>query len=250
MATYAIGDVQGCGRTLGRLLERIDFDAERDRLLLLGDLVNRGPDNVGVLRRVRALGDRAVSVLGNHDLHLLARADGARPAKRRDTLGDVLEAPDREALVGWLRERPLMHREGEWVCVHAGLLPRWSLAEAAERARGLERRIRAGETLHNHPELSVFTRLRFIDGDGVPDYGPKCAPEEAPDATPWFQARPADPGTTVLFGHWASLGLMLAPGYAGLDTGCVWGDRLTAYRLEDGAVISVPSELGPNAPPG
>lgn len=244
MATYAIGDVQGCDRTLGRLLTRVDFDPARDRLWFVGDLVNRGPDSLAVLRRLRALGDRAVAVLGNHDLHLLARADGRR-GRRLDTLEAVLAAPDAAELVAWLRARPLLHREGPHLMVHAGLHPSWSLRTAERHARALEARIRAGDLCAGDEAISVFTRLRFVDAAGVPDYGHKCGPEEAPAGLrPWFEVRPPAPDVTVVFGHWAALGLAIAPGIIGLDTGCVWGDRLTAVRLEDHAVFSEASELG------
>ncbi len=250
MATYAVGDVQGCDQTLGRLLRRIDFDAAKDRLWFVGDLVNRGPDNLGVLRRIRDLGERAVCVLGNHDLHLLGRADGQRSAKRLDTLNDVLDAPDREVLVEWLRNRPLVHREGAYTMVHAGLLASWSTDDALGHAAPLEARIRAGDDLFGDETLAVFTRMRFVAADGRPDYEPKCEPEGAPHHRPWFDVRPRESGVTVLFGHWAALGLSLTPGYVGLDTGCVWGGALTAYRLEDGAVFAEPSQLGPDTAAG
>ncbi len=251
MATYAIGDVQGCDRTLGRLLARIDFDPAQDRLWFVGDLVNRGPDSLAVLRRVRALGDRAVTVLGNHDLHLLARFDGARRAKRLDTLDEVLAAPDAPDLVEWLRARPLLHREGAHLMVHAGLLSTWTVEVAEAQARSLEARVRLGDVCRGDAAMSALTRLRFVDAAGEPDYGPKFAPEEAPPGLrPWFEARGAEADLTVVFGHWAALGLSIQPGYIGLDTGCVWGDRLTALRLEDRAVIAEPSELGATASGG
>ncbi len=242
MATYVVGDIQGCNGTLGRLLDRVDF-GPGDRLWCVGDLVNRGPDNVGVLRRLMGLGRRAVCVLGNHDLHLLGCAAGLRSPKKRDTIADVLEAPDRDALVGWLRERPLLHRDEGVVMVHAGLLPSWSSDEAEGHARRMEVALRGGRW-PDEALLGVLTRIRFVDARGRPDYGPKVGPEDAPpELRPWFEARPATPGETVVFGHWAALGLYLAPGYVGLDTGCVWGQRLTAWRLEDGAVCSEPRNL-------
>jgi bis(5'-nucleosyl)-tetraphosphatase (symmetrical) len=142
MATYAIGDVHGCFETLRRLLRRVVYDPARDRLWFVGDLVNRGPDSLGVLRWAAAQGDRIVAVLGNHDLHLLARAEGISAARKRDTLEEILEAPDRDDLLSWLRSRPLLHREGEILLVHAGLFPEWTPAEAERLARDVEARLR------------------------------------------------------------------------------------------------------------
>ncbi|HUE39728.1 MAG TPA: symmetrical bis(5'-nucleosyl)-tetraphosphatase [Candidatus Binatia bacterium] len=246
MSTWAVGDVQGCDVTLERLLARIRFGTG-DRLLFVGDLVNRGARSLEVLRRVRALGDRAVVVLGNHDLHLLARAMGVAERKRRDTLEEVLTAPDAAELLGWLRARPLLHEEHDLVLVHAGLLPAWSVADAAAWARRLETELRgpgaaallAGE---NPPTaLYALTRVRLVrDGEMVLDYdGP---PDQAPrGAVPWFAA-PARrwQGARVVFGHWSALGLHVSPEAVGLDTGCVWGRTLTAWNAGDGSIVQEP----------
>jgi bis(5'-nucleosyl)-tetraphosphatase (symmetrical) len=247
--TYAIGDVQGCDASLGKLLEQIAFDPARDRLWFVGDLVNRGPRSLQVLRRVHALGDRAVVVLGNHDLHLIARDAGLAGPKKRDTLDEVLAAPDRKALCTWLRSRPLMHREGPWVMVHAGLRPEWTVDEAEHRAHTLEALLRgeqfATTVFKGNDDLQVFARLRalFLDGkicdfDGSPADLPK-------GAVPWFK-HPArkNRDATIVFGHWSALGLHLDDQVAGLDTGCVWGRSLTAMRLEDRAIFSQPSLEG------
>jgi bis(5'-nucleosyl)-tetraphosphatase (symmetrical) len=265
MATFAIGDVHGCYATLSRLLRRIRFNVRRDHLWMVGDLVNRGPRSLDVLRWAAGLGDRLVTVLGNHDLHLLARAEGIVPAKRRDTIDDVLEAPDRDELLHWLLHRPLLHRDGERVLVHAGLFPDWTPAGAAKLAREVERQLRgrgrrqllrsgaSKEPSAWKPRLSGaararvaiagFARLRTLTraGEICADFsGP---PEEAPaHCVPWFEA----PGrrslrATVIFGHWAAMGLRLAPGIAALDTGCVWGGKLTALRLDDERVFAEPA---------
>lgn len=262
MATYAIGDVHGHLPTLDRLLDEIRFDRKADRLWFCGDLVNRGPDSLGVLRRVIDLGDRALTVLGNHDIHLLARAEGLAEPKRRDTLDEVLAAPDLADLVHWLRRRPLVHREGEWFLVHAGLHPHWTLNEAAALAAEVEVGLRNerlqrtvdpardtpgtwATTLRGNERrryvLSVLTRVRTIERTGrlSPYSGP---PETAPPGnTPWYQLPNRRPdGQTVLFGHWAALGHHRADGTICLDSGCAWGRALTAMRLEDGAVTQVP----------
>lgn len=278
MATYAIGDVHGCTATLHTLLDRLPFDPDRDRLWLVGDLVNRGPDNLGVLRWAREtaerMGERFVAVLGNHDVHLLARAAGVAEARKKDTLDDVLPhsggvgRSERDELVAWLRERPLLHREGDRLLIHGGLLPGWSAEAAEELARDTEAVLRGPEgdrLLADYAErngrfdhecriddalgrascgLAVFTLLRTVRADGIPRCGYSGPPEEAPAGDrAWFEAwrdgRPADECPTVVFGHWASLGLLREPGLFGLDTGCVWGDRLTAARLEDGELFEV-----------
>jgi len=261
MATYAIGDVHGCFATLRGLLARCGFSPRQDRLWLVGDLVNRGPRSLEVLRWAAEMGDRLVAVLGNHDLYFLARAAGLAERKRRDTLDVVLDAADCAALAVWLRARPLLHREGDRVLVHAGLFPEWS-AETAERlARETEERLRGrnGDRLllsalakrddHWREGLSAGARARVVLAGmarlrALTAGGRMCADFSGPPAElpvgcrPWFEMpgrRSA--GELVIFGHWAALGLRLAPGIAGLDTGCVWGQALTALRLDDGAVF-------------
>lgn len=266
MATYAIGDIQGCFTELMRLVERIDFNPRDDRLWLVGDLVNRGPGSLEVLRWVKRLGERAVVVLGNHDLHLIARALGVAAPSARDTLEPVLGASDCDELVAWLRQRPLLYREGRYFMVHAGLLPQWSIEEASALAREVEALLRAEaapELLRRRPAgheprsweptapplerartvLSVLTRLRTCNERGEMALAFAGAPDQAPPGQmPWFQVpgrRSAD--SVAVFGHWAALGLELAEGWLALDSGCVWGRQLTAVRLEDRAVFQVPS---------
>ena len=271
-ATYAIGDVQGCYRTLRRLVRKLPFDPKRDRLWLAGDLVNRGPRSLDVLRWARdeqaRLGGRFRVVLGNHDLHLIARFLGVREPKRSDTLDAVLEAPDGPALVRWLRRRPLLHREKphgeERVLVHAGLLPSWTPRQAEALARAVERRLRgpqggsilarlgdgaAAFTPRLSPErrlraaLFAFTLLRTCTAAGRPRRDYSGPPDEAPrGCLPWFDVRGRrSRKATVVCGHWAALGLCIAPGLVALDSGCVWGRRLSAVRLEDRAVFQEPA---------
>ena len=260
VATYAIGDVQGCGRSLDKLVEQIRFDPDRDRLWFVGDLVNRGPASLEVLRFARDLGNAATVVLGNHDLHLLGRALGVRPAETGDTLDAVLAAPDRQALLDWLLHRPLMHVEGRFVLVHAGLARDWSVANAQSLAQEAEVALRArpAATLellrgkakrHWHDDLKgddrlrfilrALTRLRMCSADGAIMAGHKGPPESAPPgAIPWFDVPGrASSGATVVCGHWAALGLRLRDDLIALDSACVWGGRLTAVRLDDRAVF-------------
>jgi bis(5'-nucleosyl)-tetraphosphatase (symmetrical) len=250
MATYAIGDVQGCDVTLGRLLLRIGFDGARDRLWFVGDLVNRGPRSLAVLRRVHGLGDRAVVTLGNHDLHLLARMAGLAQEKKRDTLDDILAAPDRYELGAWLRERPLLYRDGNFVMVHAGLRPEWTIDEAERRAIAVEEALcgpRFADLLTGRggalgEDLKVFARMRMLAADGsLADFD--APPAAAPRGlTPWFawpERKNLD--ATIVFGHWSALGFYMRDGVIGLDTGCVWGRTLTAVRLDDRAVFSEPN---------
>jgi bis(5'-nucleosyl)-tetraphosphatase (symmetrical) len=257
MATYAIGDVHGCYDTLRRLVARLRFDPRRDRLWFVGDLVNRGPESLAVLRWVIELGDAAVVVLGNHDLHLLARAWGVAEPRRRDSLEEVLDAPDRDDLLRWLKTRPLLHRENGFLLVHAGLFPSWTPTKAerlaieveaalvgergpdlvaqVKRKRPLRWRKDLAESDRHEAALAGFTSLRVLDDEGrtVPDFS--GAPELAPrGCRPWFAfAERRSRDEVVIFGHWAALGLELAPGLACLDTGCAWGRTLTALRLED-----------------
>lgn len=266
MATYAIGDVQGCFDSLMALLETLRFDPARDRLWLTGDLVNRGPRSLDTLRFVRDLGDRAMTVLGNHDLHLLGVACGSRRLKAGDTLADVLEAPDRDDLLAWLRRQPLLHRDaGRGITlVHAGLPPQWTLAvaqacaataEVALRGGGIKKLLRqmSGDrcdawsaslpcTAQLGYVVNCLTRMRYCDPAGRLDLKEKGPPGSQPAPwLPWFAA----PGRlhaseTIVFGHWASLGICNEPGVHALDTGCVWGGALTALCLETWERTSVP----------
>jgi bis(5'-nucleosyl)-tetraphosphatase (symmetrical) len=266
LARYVVGDVQGCHAELRALLERCSFDPARDRLWLVGDLVNRGPDSLQTLRLVRDLGEAAVAVLGNHDLYLLKVAcSDAATRKRHDTLQQVLDAPDRAELMAWLRTRPLMHVEGEYAMVHAGLLPCWTVARARALAAEVEvvlagpRYAKFLEHLWgNQPDtwrddlqgtgrlrviVNAMTRMRFCSLDGRMEFDSNGPPEQAPrDHLPWY-AHPGRCSTdaTVLFGHWSALGLRMGAHHIALDTGCVWGERLTAVRLEDRMVFQVPA---------
>jgi bis(5'-nucleosyl)-tetraphosphatase (symmetrical) len=265
MATYAIGDVHGCFATLRALLARIGFAAGRDRVWMVGDLVNRGPDSLAVLRWAAGMDGALVAVLGNHDLHLLARAEGVAERRRRDTLDAVLAAPDSAELLAWLRARPLLHREGDHVLVHAGLFPQWSVEDAARLAREVEERLRGKayrrflrQTSLKRAErwrgslsagararvaLAGMVRLRALTGEGRMCSDWSGPPAELPEGClPWF----AVPGrlsaaAQIVCGHWAALGLHIAPGVAALDTGCVWGHCLTAWRLDDGRVFQEPT---------
>ena len=264
MAIYAIGDVQGCYDPLRRLLDVIGFDPAADRLWFAGDLVNRGPDSLSVLRFVKALGPSAAAVLGNHDLHLVCRAEGISPAKRQDTLDGVLAASDRDELVDWLRRLPLIHRADGFVLSHAGILPQWTVDRAVELAGEVESRMRAEsyrdflrrQTGHavdawsDHlagPErwsciLGAFTRLRCCTAGGRMALSFSGAPEDAPEGyIPWYQWRRQGDAETVLYGHWAALGLHHENGTVCLDSGCVWGGPLSALRLDDEKIFQVPS---------
>ena len=257
MTTYAIGDIQGCYTTFRRLLDQIRFDPARDRLWLVGDLVNRGPQSLAVLRFVKSLGTRAITVLGNHDLHLLVVA--ARHVKQHhgDTLNAILRAPDRAELLDWLRRRKLMHAAGRYALVHAGLLPQWSIPKALALAREVEAALQSDDhdeflrqLYGNQPDrwrdnltgidrlrviTNVFTRLRLCTVKGKMEFAHKGKPAHRPrNYLPWFDVpRRRHRATTVIFGHWAALGLYMDSNVAGLDTGCVWGRDLTALRLSD-----------------
>jgi len=259
MALYCIGDIQGCGGAFERLLAHIGFSPSRDTVYLLGDLVNRGPDSAAVLRRCMALGDAVRPLLGNHDLHLLATAHGARKPSRRDTLAPVLDAPDRGALLGWLRQQPLarehVHAGERLLMVHAGVLPAWSAADALAYAAEVHAVLRGPGLpgfLHamygNQPDrwsdglagterlrviVNALTRLRFCSPGGVMDFESTESAATPPEGLlPWFDVpgrRSA--GTLVAFGHWSTLGWMNRPDVLGLDTGCVWGGALSAVRF-------------------
>lgn len=261
MSTYAIGDIQGCLNALQCLLKRLNFDPAIDRLWLTGDLVNRGPDSLGTLRFVRSLGDAATTVLGNHDLHLLAVAAGGR-ASRSDTLDEVLRAPDALELLDWLVRQPLMHRDATlgWTLLHAGLSPHWTIEQATALAREAETALRSPQrnTLllqmyGNEPSqwqddlvgmerlrfiINCFTRLRYCDAQGRLLLQFKGAPEDQPGAAiPWFSVPGRRvSGERIIFGHWSMLGRIHWPEAAvwGIDTGCLWGGQLTALCLESG----------------
>ncbi len=259
MATWAIGDVHGCFRTLEALIDRLDLDLRGDRLWMVGDLVNRGPSSLEVLRWARAMeeemGNRFRVVLGNHDLHLIARHLGVAGARRRDTLKKVLKAADAPGLVDWLRRRPFVHFERvagrDYVLVHAGLRPGWSPDDAFEAAGRLERKLRdpKAERLlrrRSGKSLAAFTRMRMLDKKGrIHDYG--GTPEDAPlGLRSWFDFEPRGcPGHVVVCGHWAALGLRLLPGLIALDSGCAWGGRLAAVRLDDRRILEEPLADGP-----
>lgn len=264
MSTYAIGDVQGCFDELQALLAACRFDPRRDRLWFVGDLVNRGPKSLEVLRFVRDLGDRATVVLGNHDLHLVCLAAGFAKRRPDDTLDAVLDAPDGEQLVTWLRHRPLIVADARWAMVHAGLLPGWTIARALALGEEVSVALRGpdhreflanmygsrpdawSDALVGHDRLRVIvnamTRMRFCSRAGVMEFATKGEASGAPPGyMPWFEARdPAADDRDVVCGHWSALGLFLGARVAAIDTGCVWGGALTALRLDDRSVIQVP----------
>ncbi len=268
MTTYAIGDIHGCFKTFRALLKEIGFRPSKDKLWLVGDLVNRGPNSLEMLRWASDHETSLVAVLGNHDLHLLARAAGIAEPKARDTLDDILAAPDAPQLLTWLRHRPLFHRRKGFAMVHAGLHPAWTYDKAKRWQRKVTRRLRdvRGDALlarlRGRPQpsweatttpserrraaLFAFTLLRTCHKDGTPCAGFSGPPHRAPaGCKPWFQrASPRDPTVTLIFGHWAALGLIRQPGLVGLDSGCVWGGPLTALRLKDGALFQVANRDG------
>jgi bis(5'-nucleosyl)-tetraphosphatase (symmetrical) len=261
MATYAIGDVQGCFNALDRLTNHIGFDPSRDHLWFTGDLVNRGPDSLEVLRYVKGLGEAATTVLGNHDLFLIAAATGFASLRSKDTIADVLNAPDRDDLITWLRRQRLFYRDGDFTLVHAGLLPQWTIDEAEGLGGEVESTLQGpdykdllqalypNQHLQWTPALAgptrlaaittVFTRLRVCTGTGVMALEFSGPPSEAPPGySPWFQIPGRQSHTaTIVCGHWAALGLHLADNILALDSGCVWGHRLTAIRLQDRAIF-------------
>lgn len=261
MPTYAIGDIQGCHDQLMQLLEQIHFDPTTDRLWFAGDLVNRGPNSLEVLRFVRNLGERAVTVLGNHDLHLLAVwQDRHHHFKSNDTLLPIIEAPDCDELCNWLRQQPLLHYDAglDYVMVHAGLPPQWDLVTAQRLAGEVEAVLRGDEFIvfmenmyGNKPKLwaedlrgwdrlrfavNCFTRLRFCTAQGELDFHHKGKPgSEENDVMPWFTVpQRQSRNQRILFGHWSTLGFHRGDNVCALDTGCLWGGALTALRLEDG----------------
>jgi bis(5'-nucleosyl)-tetraphosphatase (symmetrical) len=227
-----IGDVQGCDHELELLLEQLRFDPAQHELWFVGDLVNRGPDSLAVLRRVRSAGAR--TVLGNHDLHLLGLADGSRRARADDTLDDVLQAPDREELLDWLRQQPLVQSWDDLIAVHAGLHPDWNDPDAV--ARPLEDEIRSGTVPWSDPSLSFLTRVRQCDSRGR---RPEDARPPRGGFSPWDRFYRGK--RTVVCGHWAQRGLFTKGRVRSLDTGCVWGGALSAWIATTDKVVSVPA---------
>jgi bis(5'-nucleosyl)-tetraphosphatase (symmetrical) len=263
---HLIGDVQGCADAFERLLHVIGFSPSRDRIVVLGDLVNRGPGSLAVLRRLAALGDAATCLLGNHDLHLLAVAQGTRQVKKGDTLADVLQAPDSQVCLDWLKQQRLAHMEEGWLCVHAGVVPQWDTAQTLALAAEVQAILRGPELPAFLPLMygdeprrwddaltgparwrlivNTLTRMRFCSADGSLELKTKDATGTAvPGLIPWFQVpgrRTA--GQPMAFGHWSTLGLVNQPELLALDTGCVWGGSLTAVRVDGGRreVLQVP----------
>ena len=261
---WMVGDVQGCCEPLERLLAHPDVAGEPDsRFWFAGDLINRGPQSLAALRRIIALGDRAVAVLGNHDLHLLAAAAGVRRPGKSDTLDDILTAPDADELIKWLRHRPLAHFEQGHLLVHAGTMAKWDVAKTLALAGEVEQALRGpdwkralqkmygnqpvtwDERFHGGKRLRVIinalTRMRLCTPSGHMTFDTKAAPHSRSEALiPWFDVpKRATRDVTVVFGHWSTLGLMVRPDAICLDTGCVWGGQLTALRLQDRKLVQI-----------
>jgi bis(5'-nucleosyl)-tetraphosphatase (symmetrical) len=268
MATYAVGDVQGCYEEFARLLDLIDFRTDRDQLWLLGDLINRGPDNLSVVRRVMGMGDSVITVLGNHDLHFLAVHRGGHTPNRGDTFVDLLESPRVDDISDWFRHQRFLYRDKilGYAMVHAGVPHLWKMKQALALSREVEDVIRGSscekyfrEMYGNVPDrweerwegmerwrivTNYLTRMRLIDLQGVLDFSHKGTLEDAPEGfAPWFRLRAEQPlKEKLLFGHWAALeGHTGDERIIGLDTGCVWGRSLSCLRLEDGHMYSVQS---------
>ena len=246
------------------MLADVAFDPARDRLWFVGDLVNRGPDSLACLRFVRSLGDRAITVLGNHDLHLVCVAEGVQRTRPLDTIDEVLHAPDRDVLIAWLRTRPLLHAEEGYALVHAGLLPEWTIERAGALAREVERQLQGRDyrallerMYGDEPRrwddrlegierarvvINAMTRLRVCEPDGRMALAFKGEPGDAPgEAIAWFDMPDRRNRThAIVCGHWSALGLLVRDDVVALDSGCVWGRSLTAMRLEDRRVLSVP----------
>jgi bis(5'-nucleosyl)-tetraphosphatase (symmetrical) len=263
MTLFAIGDLQGCAGQLDLLLERVLSLSSDAHFIFVGDLVNRGPDSLGCLRRLRAMGKRAQMVLGNHDLHLLAVAHGLRSVSRSDTLESLLAAPDRDELLDWLRQQPLALMADGHLIVHAGVLPQWTAQQTLELASEVSavlsgdhwldflRAMYGNEPLRWRDDLqgndrlrcivNALTRLRYCTADGEMEFKSKEGPGQTPrDYLPWFEVpNRQTQDVSIVFGHWSTLGLVLQPNVIGLDTGCVWGGKLSALRLRDRLLVQV-----------
>ena len=263
MATYAVGDIQGCYHELEQMLRLMQFDIKKDKLWLVGDLVNRGADSLAVLRLVKAMGDAAITVLGNHDLHLLAVAAGVAELHHSDTLDEILAAPDRDELLTWLRQQRMLHVQDNFVLLHAGLLPGWTVQQAQSVAHEVEQALRGadyipflekmyGNTPHHWDDAltgynrlrvitNALTRMRICTVQGEMQFKFKGEAGDVPEGyLPWFDVpQRASAEATVVFGHWSALGLLVKHNVIALDTGCLWGGDLTAIRLEDRKLFQV-----------
>jgi bis(5'-nucleosyl)-tetraphosphatase (symmetrical) len=271
MAVYAVGDIQGCFDELRMALDAVRFDPAVDRLWFVGDLVNRGPKSLETLRFVYSLGNAAISVLGNHDLHLLAIASGNLKKAGKDTLGEILDAPDREELLHWLRHCPLIHhdRHLDFALLHAGLPPQWRIEDAVSYAREVESVLQSSDHIEYFDEMygnkpkswseahqgmqryrfitNCFTRLRFCTADGVLALKEKGPPgtQAKPEALPWFEhPHRASRDTRIVFGHWSTLGYLAKHNVWAIDSGCLWGGALTMLRIDtaEPAAIHLPCE--------
>jgi bis(5'-nucleosyl)-tetraphosphatase (symmetrical) len=264
MATYAIGDLQGCFHSFQALLKKIQFNPERDRLWFVGDLINRGSGSLDVMRWILAHQSSVVTVLGNHDLHTLVVAEGFVSAHRSDTIQSLLDAPDAPELLGWLRQQPLVHFEHGYLMVHAGLLPDWSVPQALALGHEVQSALQAPNyrdflkhMYGNDPKrwddkltgwdrlrviTNAMTRLRICSADGEMEFKFKGELQNIPDGyQPWFElSQRASVNTPIVFGHWSALGLQHKNNVYSLDTGCLWGGHLSAMRLEDKQIFQVP----------
>jgi bis(5'-nucleosyl)-tetraphosphatase (symmetrical) len=263
MAVYAIGDIQGCFTELKQMLELVKFDNQKDQLWMVGDLVNRGTGSLEVLRLIKSMGDSAITVLGNHDLHLLAVAAGVAELHHSDTLDEILAAPDRDELLTWLRHQRMLHVQDNFVLLHAGLFPEWNVAQANTLAHEVEQALRGSDyvtflekmygntphqwddTLKGYSRLRVITnaltRMRICSPLGEMQFKFKGELADVPQGyIPWFDVpQRASADATVVFGHWSALGLINRPNVIALDTGCLWGGNLTAIRLDDRKLFQV-----------
>jgi bis(5'-nucleosyl)-tetraphosphatase (symmetrical) len=263
MTTYAIGDIQGCHSSLLQLIDRLHATSSNSRFIFVGDLINRGPQSLQTIREIKALGDKAKVILGNHDLHLMAVAYGIRQSHRSDTIQEILMAPDLGDVLDWLRYQPLSMFNTGHLLVHAGVVPQWTLQQTLSLAGEVEAVLRGpnwleflghmygntpaqwSDELHGNNRLrcivNALTRIRYCTADGTMEFATKegsVAPESG--YMPWFDVpgrKTAD--TPIVFGHWSTLGLLQRPNLLGIDTGCVWGGKLTAVRLEDHAIFQV-----------
>ena len=263
MSIYVVGDIQGCYHELEQILKLVQFDKAKDKLWLVGDLVNRGADSLSVLRLVKSMGEAAITVLGNHDLHLLAVAAGVAELHHSDTLDEILAAPDRDELLTWLRHQSMLHVQDNFVLLHAGLFPGWSPQQAQRLAKEVEQALRGADYVTflekmygNTPDkwddkltgykrlraiANALTRMRICSPAGEMQFKFKGVVEDVPHGyLPWFDVpQRASANATVVFGHWSALGLVVKPNVIALDTGCLWGGNLTAIRLEDRKLFQI-----------